>query len=50
MDFRNCHFQLNKQSFFYDDDEPGGDRRTMAVKLLAEYASFGPTLPIDAYS
>ncbi len=23
MYFRNCHFQLNKQAFFYDEDEPG---------------------------
>lgn len=50
LDFRHCHLQLNKQAFYYDEDEHAGDRRTMAVKLLAEYASFGPTLPIDAYS
>ena len=42
--------QLNKQSFFFDDEDSGFDRRTIAVKLLAEYAAFAPTLQIDSYS
>lgn len=47
VDFRHCRLQMNKQFFdIYDDDFL--DRRTMAVKVLDEYASFAPILNHDS--
>jgi hypothetical protein len=51
VDFRHCRLQMSKQSFAtFDDDDHHHDRRTMAVKVLDEYATFAPILNHEAYS
>lgn len=50
-DFRNCRLQINKQSFAaYDEEQDSHDRRTMAVKILDEYAAFAPVLSHEFHS
>ena len=44
--FRNCSLQLNKQSLVFEEDFSV----TMAANLLAEYADFASTLPIDHFN
>lgn len=48
-DFRHCRLQTSKESFSAKDDEYL-DRRTMAVKVLEEYAGFAPLLTHDVYT
>merc|ERR1719266_2240656 len=46
LSFRNCSLQLNKQSLVFEEDFSV----TMAANLLAEYADFASTLPIDHFN
>ena len=50
--FSNSEFLFSQSALQHHSSSlsSGCDRRTMAVKLLADYASFGLILPIDAYS
>ena len=50
-DFRHCRLQTNKQSFsLREEDEQVLDRRTMAVKVLDEYAGYAPVLNHEFYT
>ena len=49
VDFRHCRLQTNKQTFeAFEEDYL--DRRTMAVKVLDEYANFATLLSHEANS
>ena len=49
VDFRHCRLQTNKQTFAaFEEDYL--DRRTMAVKVLDEYANFAAILSHEANS
>ena len=49
VDFRHCRLQTNKQTFAaFEEDYL--DRRTMAVKVLDEYANFATLLNHEANS
>lgn len=50
-DFRHCRLQTNKQSFsLREEDDQVLDRRTMAVKVLDEYAGYAPVLNHEFYT